>query len=230
MWRERGYERGPLRDDVCGIADGTVFGPFTTDKDVLIDFAQSESIPAALAVLEVLKITRCDSARELISFIESPSQNLPPINARDLPAAVRQWLWEYAVNERDIDALRFLDERIPRARAIFDEVETLLSGGYGSVYVMVEVDTAPEICKIGFTDHDVRTRERDLNSSTSQHRRLQLYAYWSLPNARDAERRIFERLAQYRVVNNREFFQLPCEHAVRMIEPLLGFPPQRVTI
>ncbi|MFJ9214312.1 GIY-YIG nuclease family protein [Streptomyces sp. NPDC102264] len=88
--------------------------------------------------------------------------------------------------------------------------------GHGFVYVL-STREMPTLLKIGFTDRDVPTRVREINSATGVIVPFGARGAWMVPSARDVEAEIHARLAQFRVRRDREFFNMDFAVAAKVI-------------
>jgi hypothetical protein len=76
----------------------------------------------------------------------------------------------------------------------------------------------PDILKIGYTDRDVATRVREINSATGVLIPYGARAAWLVPQARCVESDLHGRLAEFRVRKDREFFRIPFADAVKIVD------------
>ena len=89
------------------------------------------------------------------------------------------------------------------------------------IYIL-ENASMPGIVKIGRTDRTVPERVNELSSHTGVPTKFIVVKEYSVIDSIAAERKIHERLAEYRVSENREFFRIDCDDAALIIEPLLA--------
>jgi S-DNA-T family DNA segregation ATPase FtsK/SpoIIIE len=89
------------------------------------------------------------------------------------------------------------------------------------VYVL-ENPSMPGLVKIGRTDRSVSERVNELSSHTGVPTGFAVVKHWAVTNSVEAERIIHERLSDYRVADNREFFKMEAEDATDIIESILG--------
>ena len=93
------------------------------------------------------------------------------------------------------------------------------------IYVL-ENPSMPGIVKIGRTDRDVSQRASELSSHTGVPTEFVVVKAYAVTNAVEAEKRIHDRLSDYRVSDNREFFRIESDDAVLIIENLLELQRQ----
>jgi S-DNA-T family DNA segregation ATPase FtsK/SpoIIIE len=89
------------------------------------------------------------------------------------------------------------------------------------IYVL-ENPSMPGLVKIGRTDRSVSERANELSSATGVPTGFAVVRHWAVTDSVEAERIIHERLSDYRVAENREFFQMDAEDATDIIESILG--------
>ena len=87
----------------------------------------------------------------------------------------------------------------------------------GWVYVLSRKDE-PSILKIGMTTRSVTERVKEINSATGVLRPYSAREVYKVENAKEAEQLVFKLLADYRIREDREFFQIPFGKAAKMIE------------
>jgi len=93
------------------------------------------------------------------------------------------------------------------------------------IYVL-ENPSMSGIVKIGRTDRDVSQRASELSSHTGVPTDFVVVKAYAVTNAIEAEKRIHERLSEYRVSENREFFRIESDDAALIIENLLELQRQ----
>jgi hypothetical protein len=79
---------------------------------------------------------------------------------------------------------------------------------YGFVYVLRN-ESMPGIYKVGMTQGSPRKRADELSSSTSVPTAFEVVCYVEVDDCQAAERWAHERLKEFRVASNREFFRCP---------------------
>src|ERR1035437_945889 len=89
------------------------------------------------------------------------------------------------------------------------------------IYVL-ENPSMPGLVKIGRTDRCVSERVSELSSHTGVPTGFSVVKEYAVANSVEAERIIHERLSDYRVADNREFFKMEAEDATDIIESMLG--------
>ena len=94
------------------------------------------------------------------------------------------------------------------------------------VYIL-ENSSFPGIIKIGRTEREVVQRVKELSSATGVPTEFTVFRQYAVENSTIAERQIHERLSEYRVSDNREFFRLSAEEAASVLEEVLGKDAQR---
>ena len=93
--------------------------------------------------------------------------------------------------------------------------------GHGWVYILSTRDS-PNILKIGMTTRSVSQRVKEINSATGVLYPLSARAVYRVKNAFAAESEIFQVLAPYRIRYDREFFDIPFNHATRAIREYIN--------
>jgi hypothetical protein len=79
----------------------------------------------------------------------------------------------------------------------------------------------PKILKIGYTSRPVRTRVNEINSATGVLVPYGVRAVWTVKNGQRVEQIIHKYLAEYRVRNDREFFEMQFGAAFQFINDML---------
>ena len=77
------------------------------------------------------------------------------------------------------------------------------------------------VIKIGKTAREVSVRVRELSSATGVPTEFTVFKQFAVEDATISERQIHDRLAEYRVSDNREFFRLSADDAALIIEEML---------
>jgi hypothetical protein len=88
------------------------------------------------------------------------------------------------------------------------------------IYIL-ENTLMPGLVKIGRTERSVSERVNELSSSTGVPTGFTVVKEYAVANSVEAERIIHERLSDYRVSENREFFKMEADDAVDIIESML---------
>ena len=88
------------------------------------------------------------------------------------------------------------------------------------IYV-VENPSMPGLVKIGRTDRSVSQRVNELSSHTGVPTGFVVVREYIVANSVEAERKIHERLSDYRVSDSCEFFKMDAEDATDIIESIL---------
>ena len=90
----------------------------------------------------------------------------------------------------------------------------------GSIYILSTREQR-NILKIGCTNRNPIDRVREINQSTGLLIPFGVRAAWRVQNPFSVEKQVHELLAEYRIRNDREFFQLDFRYAVEEIEQYL---------
>ena len=88
-----------------------------------------------------------------------------------------------------------------------------MNGGY--VYILIN-RAFDSMVKIGKTSRSSLVRARELFNTSLPYPFIVVFEIFS-NNYSDLEKKIHERLAEYRVSNNREFFNYPIKDAIRLL-------------
>jgi hypothetical protein len=88
--------------------------------------------------------------------------------------------------------------------------------GHGFIYIL-STREMPAVLKIGYTNRDIVTRVKEINSATGVIIPYGARAAWIVPHARRVESDIHAMLAEYRLRKDREFFQMDFSNAARTI-------------
>ena len=91
----------------------------------------------------------------------------------------------------------------------------------GWVYIL-STREQPNILKIGMTRRSVSQRVKEINSATGVLIPFSARHVFRVKHATDAEREIFALLSQYRLRSDREFFEIPFNKAVTLINEYLA--------
>ena len=91
----------------------------------------------------------------------------------------------------------------------------------GWVYIL-STREQPNILKIGMTRRSVSQRVKEINSATGVLIPFSARHVFRVKHATDAEREIFALLSQYRLRSDREFFEIPFNKAVILINEYLA--------
>lgn len=94
-------------------------------------------------------------------------------------------------------------------------------GQFEYLYVLTNV-SLPGIVKIGKTDRSPHKRAKELSAFTGVPTEFTVFRAFQVRDSTSAESRIHERLADYRVSENREFFRIEPEAACAAIEDMLS--------
>ncbi|MFG3525608.1 GIY-YIG nuclease family protein [Streptomyces sp. NPDC047917] len=96
--------------------------------------------------------------------------------------------------------------------------------GHGFIYVL-STREMPGILKVGYTDRDVATRAREINSSTGVPIPYGARGAWMVPHARHVESEVHALLAEYRLRKDREFFRMDFGQAAGLIDAYVSTMP-----
>lgn len=88
------------------------------------------------------------------------------------------------------------------------------------IYIL-SIREESEILKIGETTRTVEKRIKEINSATGVLRPYSARGVFKVKNSKLAEKRIFERLKEYRIRNDREFFNIDYNKAKYIIDDVL---------
>ena len=92
---------------------------------------------------------------------------------------------------------------------------------HGWLYILSTRDQ-PDILKIGMTTRSVPKRVQEINSATGELHPYSARTVFEVKRAREADRRVFALLSDYRIREDREFFHIPFAEAARLIEEELS--------
>jgi T5orf172 domain len=92
----------------------------------------------------------------------------------------------------------------------------------GRIYVMVNSLFQKDLIKIGKTTRTSEERAKEISSGTGIPTEFNVAYDLYVANCDLAERIIHERLAKFRVSDNREFFKIPLKQAISIIEEAVG--------
>ena len=88
---------------------------------------------------------------------------------------------------------------------------------YGAIYIAHNPRDGENTFKVGKTERALEERMKELKPSTSNLGRYTACAYFIVYDTDAAEQACHRALRQYRVQDNREFFDLPFSRLLRMI-------------
>lgn len=94
-------------------------------------------------------------------------------------------------------------------------------GTFGYIYIL-STREHPEFLKIGMTQRSVEARVKEINSATGVVVPFGIRAVWKALNAPEAEKEIHQVLSEYRIRNDREFFEIEFNKASKIINDHLG--------
>ena len=114
------------------------------------------------------------------------------------------------VNLLRLPTRRCLAVHLGRAR-IPDE------SGAGWLYVL-STRESPELLKVGMTIRDMEQRVREINTATGVAIPFAVRRCWRVSNPRAAEKLAHQTLREFRLRDDREFFQLPFRDAVERLD------------
>ena len=93
--------------------------------------------------------------------------------------------------------------------------------GYGAIYIAHNPRDGENTFKVGKTERIVDERMKELSSSTSNLGTYSAKAYFIVTDIDEAERKCHQRLTQYRVQKNREFFNISFDRIIKIIRKTL---------
>jgi cold shock CspA family protein len=93
--------------------------------------------------------------------------------------------------------------------------------GAGSIYILQELTDKNERLKIGFTTDSIFVRVAQINSATGVSVPYGARHAWRVRNPQLIEKKVHDLLAEYRVNDRREFFDLDFRQAVSSIDALI---------
>src|SRR5262252_884452 len=88
------------------------------------------------------------------------------------------------------------------------------------IYILENL-SMPGLVKIGRTERSVSERVNELSSHTGVPTGFDVFREYAVTNSVQAERMIHDRLADYRVSDNREFFRMDPEDAADVVDSIL---------
>lgn len=86
----------------------------------------------------------------------------------------------------------------------------------GYIYILSRREE-PNILKIGMTTRDVELRLKEINSATGVLYPYSVRCVFKVGNPKEAERRVFEELSEFRIRKDREFFNMEFKQAQSII-------------
>lgn len=114
------------------------------------------------------------------------------------------------------DIVRYLDNFLAGGRD-----KDRQEGSKGYIYIL-STRLQPGFLKIGMTQRSVDVRVKEINAATGVVIPYGVRAVWKVDAASDVEREIHALLSEYRVRNDREFFELEFDQASQLINDYLG--------
>ena len=97
---------------------------------------------------------------------------------------------------------------------------TATNSDAGYIYIL-STRSLPTILKIGMTHGHVRDRAKEINSATGVIIPFGVRASWRVDNAKEVEQEIHTLLDRHRVRDDREFFEIEFNEALRLINGYL---------
>jgi hypothetical protein len=94
------------------------------------------------------------------------------------------------------------------------------SSGY--IYVMRSAAHPKDVFKIGLSRKGAEPRSDELSRETGAFDKFLVAQEWKVSDCVKAEKLIHERLDQYRLNPNREFFQIPFKTIIKVIEEVIA--------
>jgi cold shock CspA family protein len=92
---------------------------------------------------------------------------------------------------------------------------------HGWVYIL-STRESPNILKIGMTSRSVSQRVKEINSATGILHPLSARAVYRVRNPQAAESELFKLLANYRIRQDREFFEIPFQEATKLVRAYIS--------
>lgn len=93
---------------------------------------------------------------------------------------------------------------------------------YGAIYIAHNPRDGESLFKVGKTERLVDERMKELTASTSNLGTYSPKAYFIVAGIDEAEKACHKRLKRYRVQSNREFFDIPFERLIQIIQEVLA--------
>ncbi len=90
----------------------------------------------------------------------------------------------------------------------------------GYVYILNNPELRRDVFKIGMTQRTPEERARELSSSSGVPSEYIVVYEEFVPDCKLAERIIHDRLEEFRVTSNREFFNLPLDDAIEVVSEI----------
>lgn len=100
-----------------------------------------------------------------------------------------------------------------------NENERKINQGY--IYVMRSAAHDKDIFKIGLTRRSTDIRSEELSRTTGSPDKFLVVQEWEVSDCIEAEKVIHEKLSQYRINPNREFFKAPYKHIFSVIDSII---------
>lgn len=94
---------------------------------------------------------------------------------------------------------------------------------HGFIYVMRSAVHDKNVFKVGLTRRDSETRSKELSRSTSSPDHFHVMEEWEVSDCVLAEKLIHEKLSEYRINPNREFFQVSYKTIFKVIDEVIEF-------
>lgn len=91
----------------------------------------------------------------------------------------------------------------------------------GYVYILTNKG-CPGVIKIGFTNRSPKERLNSINSATGIIHKFDLYHHFETEDAQEIQSLIHKKLSEYRLISNKEFFNLPPNLAKLKIEQIIA--------
>lgn len=150
-----------------------------------------------------------DAARELTGVpITRVAELMTQFRSDDIDG-LEQWDWEAVLDQSE------------SSEPSSTKTATPIGEGEEFLYVLTN-DSMPEFIKIGRTENDPADRARQLSSFTGVPTAFRVYRSYNVRDSLEAEQRVHERLNEYRVAANREFFRIDPDAAAEVIELMLS--------
>lgn len=146
-----------------------------------------------------------------------------PPHFKELASATRKPIIDE--NSESLNPPVFVKETIKSAASKIEEVYSNLpkevSDGRedrGVLYIMRCMGMQEQIYKVGYTDRSAKERAKELSASTSATNAFAVVKNWSVENPKQFETNIHAMLDPYRWNKKREYFSIPSEKLIAIIE------------
>jgi hypothetical protein len=133
-----------------------------------------------------------------------------------------------AITEQNVDRIPALQQQLRQAGAILilhrflnpRPNEYFGSERTGYIYI-VSARSTPSILKIGYTERTVEERVKEINRATGVFEPYGVRAVWTVLRAPEVEKAVHDALTEFRIRQDREFFELNYATAFKIIEDIV---------